>query len=84
MKPAEFILGERPDHYHGGKGDAGCFSICPVWAYDLAALKIQFELVTVRMDEVKRCGDSKNGPERMVKLTRQLHALDDQIKAKAA
>lgn len=81
MKPVDFILGKRPEHYHGGHGDAGCFSICPVWEYDLRALKIQFELVTVRMDEVKRCGDSKTGPERMVALTRRLHSLDDKIKA---
>lgn len=80
MKPVEFILGKRPDHYHGGQGDAGCFATCPVWQYDLTALKIQFELVTVRMDEVKRCGDSKAGPERMVTLTRRLHAIDDRIK----
>lgn len=81
MKPVEFILGKRPDHYHGGQGDSACFKTCPVWDYDLKSLKIQFELVTVRMDEVKRCGDSKAGPERMVKLTRRLHSIDDQIKA---
>lgn len=78
MTPADFILGKRPEHAHG---DAGCFSVCPVWSYDLAALKIQFELVTVRMDELKRCGDSKNGPDRMVTLTKRLHKIDDQIKA---
>lgn len=82
MKPDQFILGDRPEHYHGGHGDEGCFSVCPVWQYDLQALKIQFELVTVRMDEVKRCGDSKNGPERMVTLTNRLHTLDEKIKAK--
>lgn len=83
MKPVEFIIGQRPEHYHGGLGDEGCFNICPVWEYDLTALKIQFELVTARMDEVKRCGDSKAGPERMVTLTRRLHELDDRIKEMA-
>ena len=78
MKPTEFILGSRPEHSHG---DTGCFKICPVWKYDLKALKIQFQLVTVRMDEVKRCGDSKAGPDRFITLKDRLYALDDKIKA---
>ena len=81
MKPAEFILGKRPDHYHGGQGDAGCFKSCPVWDYDLQSLKIQFELVVVRMDELKRSRVPVYGPSRMVTLTRRLHDLDDKIKA---
>lgn len=80
MNPVDFILGKRPEHYHGSLGDAGCFNVCPVWEYDLRALKIEFELVTVRMDEVKRCGDSKAGPQRMVALTNRLHKIDDRIK----
>lgn len=75
MKPVEMILGKRPKHHH-----EACFSICPVWQYDLAAAKIQFSLVTVRIDEVMRCGDSKAGPERMVKLTRKLHEYNDKIR----
>lgn len=78
MKPAEFVLGKRPDHAHG---DAGCFKVCPVWEYDLTALKIEFELVTVRMDELKRSRVPVYGPSRMVTLTRRLYALDDKIKA---
>jgi len=78
LKPAEFVLGPRQTHAHG---DEGCFPICPVYQYDLQAKKIQFQLVTARMDEVKRCGDSKYGPARMVALTRRLHKLDDEIKA---
>lgn len=78
MKPEEFILGKRPEHAHG---DDNCFNICPVWNYDLRSLKIQFELVTVRMDEVKRCGDSTAGPDRFVTLKDRLYALDDKIKA---
>ena len=80
MKPAEFVLGKRPDHYHGGEYDAGCFALCPVWEYDVQALKIEFELVTVRMDELKRAGVTNDGPERMVALTKRLHSLDDKIK----
>lgn len=81
MNPTEFILGKRPDHYHGGQGDAGCFATCPVREYDLKSLKIEFELVTVRMDEVKRCGDSKAGPDRFITLKDRLYELDDKIKA---
>lgn len=79
MNPELFIFGKRPEHGHG---DDGCFSMCLVWKYDLAVLKVQFELVTARMDEVKRLGDSKAGPDRMVTLTRRLHTLDSKIKAK--
>lgn len=79
--PVTFILGNRPEHYHGGKGDEGCFPTCPVWDYDLKSYKIKFQIINWRMQEVKRCGDSQNGPKRMVALTGQLHSVSEVIKA---
>lgn len=74
--PVVFVLGERPKHKHG---DMACFQLCPVWAYDLQAARLKFQIISWRMQEVERCGDSKNGPDRMVELTQQLHEIHDVI-----
>lgn len=81
MNPVEFILGKRPEHYHGGFGDDGCFRTCPTWEYDTQALKIQFELVTCRMDELARTPRNPTKTGRMARLTRRQAVLDEQIKA---
>ena len=41
----EKYLGPRGEHYHGGKGDAGCFEVCPVWSWDLRARTLQLDLI---------------------------------------
>lgn len=40
QKKLEEFLGPRGEHYHGGHGDAGCFSLCPVWEWDLRSRKL--------------------------------------------
>ena len=53
----EQYLGPRGEHYHGGNGDAGCFSVCPVWDWDLRARKLQAHILDGKialLEEVHR------------------------------
>lgn len=50
QKQLENYLGPRGEHYHGGKGDAGCFSVCPVWDWDLRARRLQADLLDAKID----------------------------------
>lgn len=78
MNPAIFVLGPKPAHAHP---DDKCFRPCPVWEYNLKSYKIRFQICSWRMQEVKRCGDSENGPNRMVALNGELSALSEVIKS---
>lgn len=46
----ERFLGPRGEHYHGGKGDAGCFSVCPVWDWDLRARALQVHILDQKIE----------------------------------
>ena len=50
QKQLEKYLGPRGEHYHGGKGDAGCFSVCPVWDWDLREEATVRKFRTVRIE----------------------------------
>jgi len=50
QKQLEQYLGNRGEHYHGGKGDAGCFSVCPVWDWDLRARRLQAYILDVKIE----------------------------------
>ena len=46
----EQFLGTRGEHYHGGKGDAGCFSVCPVWSWDRRAHALQIFILDQKIE----------------------------------
>jgi len=50
QKQLEQYLGTRGEHYHGGKGNAGCFSVCPVWDWDLRARRLQAHILDGKIE----------------------------------
>lgn len=59
----EQYLGPRGEHYHGGMGDAGCFSVCPVWDWDLRARKLQIDILD---GSIKLLEDAQEYGERFI------------------
>lgn len=63
QKQLEQYLGPRGEHYHGGKGDAGCFSVCPVWDWNLRARKLQLDILD---GSIKLLEDAQEYGERFI------------------
>lgn len=49
----EQFLGPRGEHYHGGKGYAGCSSVCPVWSWYQRARALQIFLLDDRIETLQ-------------------------------
>lgn len=73
QKKLEEFLGPRGEHYHGGHGDAGCFSACPVWEWDKRFQKLQIHII----DEKIRTAQTIDG-SMVTSASREIDILQSQ------